>query len=177
MTIKLPAVISECDEYKDLSEEDRSSFLRRLESVRELGLSLACRNRRECYPDFFQFVEDLELDVSHLEEFDSQSRSYLSRWATHYSWTFYTTPADMRRIAAVDVLELINSDEPSTDAPLDASEHWFSELGRGLTVSADAVIHATDYGTAMAHQIALDILLTKLLTACYKLRLNRFVPR
>jgi hypothetical protein len=177
MTIRLPIAITECDEYRDLSQEDRDSFLRRLESARELGLSLAHGDRRRRYPDFFQFVEDLELDVSHLQEFDSRNTVSLSRWATHYSWTFYTSPGEMRSLLAEEVLQLINAIEPSTDVSLDTSERWFGELGRGLAISADAIINASDYGSAMAHQIALDILLTKLLTTCYKLRFNRLVPR
>ncbi|NII53159.1 hypothetical protein [Luteibacter sp. SG786] len=177
MSIKIPPVLAESDEYADLSEEDRAAFVRRLESVQELGVSLAQGDRRGSYPDFFQFVEDLELDASHLQEFDASTSVYLSRWAIHYSWSFYTTPGDMRHVLTEDLLQLIDASEPSTDAPLGASEYWFSELGRGLAVSVDAIVNAKDYGVAIAHHIALDILLSRLLTSSYRLRLNRLVPR
>lgn len=177
MASRLPIVITESDEYLILSEEDRASLLRRLEDSRALGLSLSDGNRRNGFPDFFQFVEDLELDASHLQEFDSPSRASLSRWAMHYSWTFYAKPADMRYCLAEDVIRLINSDEPTTDAPFTNTDKWLVELGQGLVSATEAIINAKDYVTAMAHQIALDILLSRILTACYKLRLNRLVPR
>lgn len=177
MASRLPTVITESDEYAALSEEDRASLLRRLEDSRALGLSLSDGSRRNDFPDFFQFVEDLELDASHIQEFDSPSRASLSRWAMHYSWTFYANPSDMRDRLAEDVLRLINTDEPTTDAPLINTDKWLLELGRGLVSVTDAIINAKDYISAMAYQIALDILLSRVLTACYRLRLNRQVPR
>lgn len=177
MTMQLPAVITECDEYETLTEDERASFLRRLESALELGASLSEGDRREGYPDFFQFTENLEMDVSHLQEFTLPWGGALSRWLVHYSWTFHTTPADMRACLTTQMLHLINANEPSTDAPLESSEQWFRELGHGLVFAANAIMNATDYGSAMAHQIALDILLGRILSACYRLRLNRLVPR
>ncbi|MBB3229182.1 hypothetical protein FHW69_003841 [Luteibacter sp. Sphag1AF] len=118
MSIKLPAVITGCDEYETLAEEERAALVRRLEDALDLGVSLASGERKNGYPDFFQFVEALEQDASHLQEF--------------------TLP---------------------------------------LVSAVDGVTSATEYGAAMAHQIALDILLGKVLSACYKLRLNGLVPR
>lgn len=177
MTTQLPAVITGCDEYETLTEDERAAFLRRLEAALELGTSLSGGKRRREFPDFFRFVEDLEQDASHLQEFTLPWGGNLSRWLVHYSWTFDTTPADMRASLTAQVLDLINSDEPSTDAPLEVSERWFTELGDGVAIAATAVLKATDFGSAMAHQIALDILLGRVLSACYRLRLNRLVPR
>lgn len=177
MTDSLPRVITECDEYAALSEEDRASFIRRLRSSRALGSSLSTGHRKVSYPDFFQFVEDLELDLSHLQEFDSPSRINLSRWATHYSWTFYASPAEMRNSISESLLRLINADEPTTDSALIDTEQWMAELGQGLVSAVDAIVDANTYTYAMAHQIALDILLSRLLVTCYRLRLNRLVPR
>jgi len=115
VTIQLPAVITGCDEYETLTEEERTAFLRRLEDALALGASLVSGDRRNGYPDFFRFVENLELDVSHLQEFALPSGGTLSRWLVHYSWTFYTTPADMKANLAPLILNLIDADEPSTD--------------------------------------------------------------
>jgi hypothetical protein len=175
--IQLPAVITECDEYETLTEDERTAFLQRLKGAWDLGTSLAGGERRREFPDFFLFVEDLEQDVSHLQEFSLPWGGAISRWLVHHSWTFYTTPADMRACIAEELLGLINAGEPSTDAPLADSERWLCDLGKGMVYAANAVINASDYGSAMAHQIALDILLGRLLSACYKLRLNPAVPR
>ena len=101
----------------------------------------------------------------------------LSRWLVHYSWTFYAAPAEMRAHLAAQMVDLINANEPSIDAPLERTDLWLVELGTGLVSAGNAVINATNYGSAMAHQIALDILLGRVLSACYRLRLNRLVPR
>lgn len=177
MTTQLPAVMTECDEYATLTEEERASLLGRLQSARNLGLALAEGELRKDYPNFFQFVETLEQDASHIQEFHLPWGGALSRWLMHHSWTFYTTPRDMRACLTTKMVELINASEPSTDAPLESSDRWIGELGDGLVAATNAIADATDYGSAMAHQIALDILLGKVLSACYKLRLNGLVPR
>ena len=177
MATQLPAVITECDEYETLTEEERGAFLQRLESALEFGESLADGTRRKGFPDFFQFVEDLEQDASHLQEFSLPWGGTLCRWLVHHSWTFYTTPADMRGCLTTQMLQLINAGEPSTDAPLASTDQWLRELGEGVASAANAVLHATDYGSAIAHHIALDILLGRVLSACYRLRLNGLVPR
>lgn len=123
------------------------------------------------------FVEDLEQDASHLQEFTLPWGGTLCRWLVHHSWTFYTTPADMRARLPAPILHLINATEPSTDASLVSVERWFEQLGEGLASAANAVLKATDYGSAIAHHVALDILLGRILSACYKLRLNGLVPR
>jgi len=177
VTIQLPAVITGCNEYATLTEEERASLLGRLQSSRNLGLALAEGELRKDYPDFFQFVETVEQDASHIQEFHLPWGGAISRWLMHYSWTFDTTPKDMRACLTAEMVDLINASEPSTDAPLESSDRWIRELGRGLVVATNAIADATDYGSAMAHQIALDILLGKVLSACYKLRLNGLVPR
>jgi hypothetical protein len=177
VTTQLPTVIIECDEYETLTEEERAAFVQRLESALELGESLADGARRKGYPDFFQFVEDLEQDASHLQEFTLPWGGNLSRWLVHHSWTFHTTPADMRGCLTAQMLHLIDAGEPSTDAPLASTDQWLRELGEGVASAANAVLNATEYGSAMAHHIALDILLGRVLSACYRLRLNGLVPR
>jgi hypothetical protein len=173
----LPAVITECDEYETLTEEERAAFLQRLEGALDLGTSLSDGNRRKESPDFFRFVENLEQDTSHLQEFTLPWGGALSRWLVHYSWTFHTTPADMRTCLSEQMIYLIDTNEPSTDASLESSERWFGDLGKGLVVAVVAITNASDYASAMAHQIALDVLLSRILSACYKLRLNKRIPR
>ncbi len=177
MATQLPTVIVECDEYETLTEEERAAFLQRLESALKLGQSLAEGVLRKENPDFFQFVEELEQDASHLQEFSLPWGGTLSRWLVHHSWTFYTTPADMRGCLTAQMLHLINAGEPSIDAPLASTDQWLRELGEGVASAANAVLKATEYGSAMAHHIALDILLGRVLSACYRLRLNGLVPR
>jgi hypothetical protein len=177
MSRTLPNVVTESDEYETLTSEERASYLRRLENARELGFALSTGARRKDSLNFFQFVENLELDVSYLQEFDSPRGGGLSRWLVHYSWTFYTSPGAMRDSLAPELLQHIDAADPLSDAPLLIYEEWLKNVGQALVVATDAIFAATTYDAAMSHQVVSDILLSRLLTVCYKLRLNRLVPR
>jgi hypothetical protein len=177
LTMKLPEVITSCDEYATLDDSARISLLRRIEDAQELGAALSDGSRKATYPDFFQFVDDLELDLSHLQEFSPPGRLDLTRWAVHYSWTFYTSPVEMRNHLDERLLSLIDIPEPPTTAPIATYEGWVSDLGAGLVLIANAIEVATEYGAAIAHLICLDIVLSRLLSACFRLRLNPFNPR
>jgi len=177
MAIEIPSVIAECDEYQSLDAEERGALLRRMRDAAQLGDSLFEGSRSGGYPDFFQFVEDLELDVSHMQEYGSRPGSALTRWQVHYSWTFYASPQQMRSTLPSLVLDLIDANEPPSSAPFPATEQWLKDLGRGLTLSVSGIANAQEYPSAVANMIAVDILLGRVLSACYRLRLNPLVPR
>ena len=175
--MQLPTVITECLEYRESTEEERAAFARRVRDVLEFAESLAGGGRRKEFPNFFRFVEDLELDVSHLQEFMLPWGGALSRWLVHNCWTFDTTPAEMRATLSSQMADLINASEPSIDAGVESTERWLSDLGKGLLSAVNAFANATDFSVAMAHWVAVDILLGRILSACYRLRLNALVPR
>lgn len=180
MSIKLPTVITDCDEYETLTDEHRASYLHRLESVRELGVSLSDGTRRSEDPEFCLFVEELELDASQLQEFRSPWDGGPTRWLMHYSWTFDTSPGRMRHsLSSLSpaLLKMVDSAEPRSDAPLASSERYLEELGSRLVQAVDAIFAASTYDSAMAHQIAMDIMLNRLLAVCFRLRLNPLLRR
>lgn len=177
MTPQLPTVMIDCDEYEDLTEGERLALLRRVEDALEFGASLAQRGRRDGHNEFYLFVENLELDVSRLQEFDLPWGGALSRWLMHHSWTFGTTPAEMRDQLSSAMVRVLDANEPSIDASLADFDRWLYELGSALVEAATSVFGATSFSAAMAHQVAIDILLGRVLSACYKLRLSRLIPR
>ncbi|MDR6937710.1 hypothetical protein [Luteibacter sp. 3190] len=175
--MKLPDVITSSDEYATLDVSARASLVRRIEEAVDLGAELASGSRSSSYPDFFQFADDLELDLSHLQEFSPAGRLDLTRWAVHYSWVFHTSPLEMRNQLDERLLRLIDVPEPSSDAPIATFDRWIADLGSGLVSTVQGVEAATQYSAALAHLICLDILLARLLMACFRLRLNPSTPR
>lgn len=179
MTVKveLPAVFVESEEFRTLPEDQRRSLLRRLDNAKALGLSLESGSRLASASDFTDFTEDLELDVALLQELDSADRGGLSRWQLHYSWSFETSPERMRLALPGFCVDLLDAHEPSHDALVDSYNAWFVEIGGNLVKIIDCIETSTTFDEVLAAHIVLDVVLCRLLVACYKIRLNRLVPR
>lgn len=177
IAIELPLAIASSGEFRSLNESQQLSMLRRLDNARSLGMSLATKTRLQASDDFLDFVEDLELDAALLQELDSAPRGGLTRWQIHYSWTFETSPQEMAKSLSVETMALADFQEPGLTAALDEYCIWFMEFGRRLVDVVDQFSAADSFATAMAQHVVLDVLLARLLIACYKLRLNPSMAR
>ncbi|WP_250624057.1 hypothetical protein [Pinirhizobacter soli] len=175
--VELPAVFVESEEFRALPEDQRQSLLRRLDNTKSLGLSLESGSRLASASDFTDFTEDLELDVALLQELDSADRGGLSRWQLHFTWSFETSPERMRQALPAFCVELLDAHEPSQDAQVDSYNAWFIEIGGNLVKIIDCIETSTTFDAVLAAHIVLDIVLGRLLVACYKIRLNRLMPR
>ncbi|WP_199099974.1 hypothetical protein [Dyella sp. ASV21] len=175
--IELPAAFMDSEEFQALPEDQRLSFLRRLDNAKSLGLSLESGSRLANASDFADFTEDLELDASLLQELDSAAQGGLSRWLLHFSWSFETSPGEMLHALPAFCLGLLDTQEPRHDATLDSYRSWFHQVGVDLVRVTHAIESSNTYEATLALHIVVDVLLGRLLVACHKLRLNSAMPR
>lgn len=75
------------------------------------------------------------------------------------------------------LVELIDEREPSHGCSISEFCDWFTASGEQLVVVVDEFSAAKSYAAAIATHVVLDILLARILLTCYKVRLNRAVPR
>lgn len=174
---ELPSVIIESEEFRGLEEEQRLSFLHRLRRIRTLGEELSSGSRLLAAPDFCDFAEDLELDLTIAQEFDDAHRGGLSRWIIHYSWSFETAPFDLVQALSPRLTSFLDQYEPPLLTPPEGYSVWFKELGEQLFLAVSEFSASKTFTEALAACIVLDLLLSRLLTACFKLRLNKDMPR
>jgi len=175
--VALPLAFAKSSDYEELDEEQRLSLLRRLDSTRALGESLASGKRLSEALDTIDFFENLELDVAILQELDSAHRGGLSRWLLHYSWTFETSPPEMRQSLPAHLSPLLDAAEPESTASLEKYLDWFTEVGRELVLLVEEFSAAATFASALAIHVLIDLLLARLLLSCYKLRLNQSLQR
>ena len=177
ISVELPLAIESSEEFRSLDESQRLSLLRRLDNARALGVSLASGKRFQESDDFLDFVEDLELDVSLVQELDGAPQGGLTRWQIHYSWTFETSPSKMFGSLDAETVKAIDFHEPSLDAEIEDYKIWFKEVGEWTVGLIDKFSGADGFDSAMALLVALDVMLGRLLIACYKLRINEKISR
>jgi hypothetical protein len=177
MSVKLPGVFVESEEFKAITESQRLSLLQRIDNSKQLADSLASGERFNEAKDFVDFAEDLELDASVIQEIAGADHGGLSRWLIHYSWSFNTSPQKMRQCIPYYYIHLLDVQEPSCDSSLEVYRKWFQNIGKNMSEVIDAMSNATTFDASLAFQVILDVLLGRLLISCYKLRLNRFIDR
>lgn len=175
--IELPRPLVESEECRSLGDDDKASLLRRLDKARMLGRDLMSGKRLAESADIAEFADDLELDVAILQELDSAWRGGLSRWLIHHSWSFKTSPPEMCNSLSAVMLSALDEREPRHDASMDEYCSWIGAIGRQLVQCTDELSNAKTYSSAIATHVVADILLARLLVGCYKLRLNRTMPR
>ena len=175
--VEIPSSFSASDEWHSLGDEQRLSLLRRLDNAKALGESLYTGKRLAESSDFADFLEDLELDVALLQELDSARQGGLSRWQIHNSWSFETSPSEMHQSLPPALESLADAYEPQRGDPINAYIDWLKASGRNLVLVVNEFSAAKSYPAALAIHVLLDVLLTRILLACYKLRLNPEMPR
>lgn len=173
----VPSSLAESEEWRSLDEDQRSSLLRRIESIRMLGRNLSSGTRLAESSDFVDFSYELELDVAILQELDSARRGGLSRWLIHHSWSFETSPSEMRESLPCELFNFIDDREPAVDFSIDEYDRWFKYIGNQLVLSVNAYFNSKLYASMIAIHVLIDILLARLLIGCYKLRLNKNIAR
>jgi hypothetical protein len=155
-----------------LNGEQRTSFLRRLDELSMLGMELRSKKRWHESESFESFIENLELDISLRQEYDMGPAGGLTRWLTHYSWVFNSCPAKLRKSIPKSALASLDQGEPSGDAALDEYKLWFEKAGNDLVSALEGFSTAVGFDGALAFLFLVDVLFSRMLTVCYKLRFH-----
>jgi hypothetical protein len=175
--VKIPAALEQSEEYQALSEEQKRYFLQRLDGIQEIGCDLANEASLNSATDFYDFASDLELDVVLRQELSLAEHGSLSRWLIHHSWTFLTSPREMADQLPGDLLALSDLTEPKLGTPTEAQAAWLRACGIAITRLVEEFSSSATFSRALAVLILLDIVMAKLLVACFKLRLNPHLAR
>ena len=175
--IVIPRVFGESEEFQSLEAAQRDALVARLGRVASIAESLILEQSFSSHDALLDFVQDLELDVAIAEELEDANRGGLSRWLMHHSWSFDTSPAKMRSSLSKEVLAILDATEPTSDLGIDVFSQWFRNVGSELLVVLREFAAAMTYDAALALHIVVDILLIRILSSCYKLRLSPFVAR
>jgi hypothetical protein len=173
----LPLAMTQSTEFLALPDEDRVALAKRILAARVMANDLRKEARYDASGDIYRFAEEIELDLAILQEFDGAARGGFSRWLLHYSWTFGTSPNEMMKAIPVAVVNAIDQNEPHSQARLEVYRSWFRFAGENLFAATSAFSSSSTFASALASHIAIDVLLSRILTVCYKLRLNCHMER
>lgn len=169
-----PSCLREYDGFVDLSADERREFEKLLQFFSDLGTELHSDERKDDAEGFFDFIDNLELDLAVRIGSHAHSRSSFSSWLIHSSWAF-DVEGEMVSSLDEDLIELIDSQGPRIKESIPNLEAWFRAVGAGLVKATAGISGAKTLSDAIAHQIAVDSLVMKLLVCCYKCRLNPVV--
>lgn len=160
---RLPPSLLSSETYRALSDEQRASVERRIQSVSDLSreaaqwFSAPMEDR-----EWASFLEDLELDVTAALYSGFGDPNTMSVWLLHTTWSFDMS-GHVENDLAPNVLRRLDSALLSRTASIADLRDWLSEeIGvvqdalSGLTVSRSL-------SCAVAHLIAIDGLLARLL--------------
>lgn len=172
MNVVIPSVLAISDDYLALTVDERQSMLRRLANIYDIASSLALEQRRYDAVNFTEFLQELEVDVSVYQEYDTARAGGLTRFLTHDSWKFDADIRQMHAAVSPSAKYLIEGAEPGIDATLDSCWGWYKALGEALLEAIAGFEHAVSFSDALSCLTVIDILFGKLLVACYLQRLN-----
>lgn len=169
--ISIPTPIEKSDEYKSLTIGLREAFLRRLVRIEEIAHLLASESSRLGERSFDEFIENLELDVSIRQEYELYQLKDLTRWLTHYSWTFDICPVSLRQYL-LNKKDVLNRAEISINATHEQCDAWLRQAGTELIQLLNDFSLAPDFTCAIGGLFLIDIAFSRLLTGCYLVRLG-----
>lgn len=169
---EVPAVIRDSLEFESLSDAEADAFKVRLNRAVDLATTLASGVRLSNADGFLDFVEDLQLDLASAQEIPGESGVILSRWILHYSWSFESSPRLMHDSLPFGLLKSLDFQEPSIEAPVEQYLSWFKEAGLNLLSALASFSGARTFHDALGSYIVADVILARLLLACFKLRLH-----
>lgn len=168
----IPLALTNEEEYKDLTDEEKRALELRLMGLRDIGLELRDGNRCAVSHEIVNYLEDIELDLSVRLDLYTMNNGGESIWQIHNSWTLLTTPAEMRNALPKSFLRIVDSPAIDSTVEIESILKWFEAAGGDLVVLIDHLQNAKSIPEALASHIAIDAVVVKMLLSCYKLRLS-----
>jgi hypothetical protein len=169
----LPVALTDSDEFRALKPEQVSNFEARFRYVQEIVEKIErWLSNQQPGVTLRSFLDDLELDLAVNQSLPEEDQTQQSAWLIHSSWTFECSVSQMRAQLTADVVTAIERGPPSVDAQAREVQQWLRDQGVALRHLLERFHSAATFEIAIAHHIAIDILLANLLVGTYKARLN-----
>jgi len=169
----LPAALVESDEFRQLNGKQAQNFSARLGYVAEViatareFLSGGVENE-----PLSAFLDGLELDTVSANVFSTHLEEHQQNYLVHSSWTFTCTPEVLFQ-AVKEVPAVVNPPAINTSiASESAVKQWLRNLIDGMAVALRRFHEAPSFCVAIANLIAVDALLSELLSGLIRSRLN-----
>lgn len=166
----LPTAFTACDNFEKLTQKQIFNIVSRFSYIDEI-----VKNINEWLDsgtiEFSHFIDDLELDLSvnqNLPGSENTESSYL----IHSSWSFDMPPSTLRRELGEAIIKSINEPTPNIMCSIDDFKSWIKDQGSSLSNAVTCFYSSKSSPSAIAHYIAIDIILINLLSSTYKMRLN-----
>lgn len=174
----LPVALVESDEFRQLNEKQTENFSARLGYVGEVIATtrefLSRSGESEMLTDF---LDGLELDTVSANVFSTQLDEHQQNYLVHSSWTFNCAPEVLFQ-AVKEIPTVVNPAAINTSfAGESAVKEWLGNLIDGMAVALGRFHEAPSYCVAIANLIAMDALLSELLSGVIRSRLNPNLQR
>jgi hypothetical protein len=173
----LPSAITESSEFKNLTDKQIYNIearFRYLDEIIDNIESWLAGSGKDV--DVRSFLDDLELDLSVNQNLPhGQSVDFVSSWLIHTSWTFGTNAQSLVHDLSTTLLSKIEQNIPRISSSLDEFKAWLMEQCSAIKIALDDFYNAQTFTGAIAHHIAIDILLINMLAGIYKIRLNKLI--
>lgn len=170
-----PQALMESDAVQTLSPIQVGNFSARLEHVAEIVSEIESWHANGAErAGLAEFLDELELDVAACQDLNlSQPDQRVSAWVVHSSWTADVVGGALLDSLASDLRDEIEAPLPHVESQQSSINAWLSRQADVIREVLQGLSAAGSYSMAIALLIALDVLLAKMLTGLYKLRLSR----
>lgn len=161
-----PKSIALLDDFQALSKQEKYDCVARLSGIRSIAESLKDGSRFLDYPDFCELIDNLELDVSLIQEYGTRGLSGLSRWLTHHSWglnSFRNMLHDDAQIAKAMTITL-----PTIHLTQDEYRNHFVELSQEILTMLTKLDSEIGEDKAISVLLCIDHLMCITLATCYR---------
>lgn len=171
----LPEVLLGSENYRQLSPEQANNLRGRLKYIEEIAKKID-EWVFDPQADFGEYLDDIELDLA-VNQGAPRGDTVVSAWLVHTSWSFGTSPHQLRGLLSPKTLSALDSDIPRSTCSAEALVGWIGEQSGVIKEVLDQFYGATSYAQVIAQLTSLDVLVAKLLLATYRARLNASLPR
>lgn len=166
----LPAAVTETGAFARLTEMQVVAFEGRLIYINEIADSIDDWLAGRDPEGLGAFLDRLEMDLAVNQNVPGEDT--VSSYLVHTVWTYDSPPHAMRQALAPETAAALDLPPPALDAPEEVIRQWLGAGSAGLQRALEGFYRATSFTAALAHYIALDILLAGMLCGVYKARLN-----
>jgi hypothetical protein len=168
----IPECLWNTDEYSTLTSREKEAIEFRVLALRVLGEELSKTEYDRGEERFNDFLEDIGLDLLTRAELPNIDQGDISIWRIHYSWTFLTSPEEMRTLLSNDIISVIDSNLPSSSASIKDVYCCIVNFGKVLVRLTAKLEKSKNIHEALASHLAIDILVSKLIVVCHMQQFN-----
>lgn len=166
----LPAALIETEAFERMTEMQVVAFEGRLIYINEIIDSIDDWLAGRDPEGVAAFIDRLEMDLAVNQNVPGEDA--VSSYLVHTAWTYDSSPQALLQALSPETAAVLDLPPPALDAPEAEIRSWLAMASDGLRRALDGFYSAISFTNALAHYIALDILLAGMLCGVYKTRLN-----